>query len=161
MPPKGSTKGKGPKGKGPAVYFASQKLVRLLYNLLECEIFEVPGSWWRSQINGAARTVMSIAQCMSVDEHWRPGGAVSASKLSFEVGMAMIDGPFFLWDLVEGTDYWWVDLRKMSEAYLPRLERIKEAKRAAEEEATDLIRDLDFITFIAGHTYRPRSDLPT
>ena len=51
--------------------------------------------------------------------------------------MVLIDDPFFLRDLVEGTDYWWVDLNKMSEAYLPHLERIKEAKRAAEEEAAD------------------------
>jgi hypothetical protein len=47
---------------------------------------------------------------MSVDEHWRPGGALSASKIGFKVGMAMIEDPFFLRDLVEGTDYWWVDL---------------------------------------------------
>jgi hypothetical protein len=110
MPPKGSTKGKDPKGKGSAVYFASQKLVRPPYNHLEGEIFEVPGSWWGSQITGAARTVMNVVQCMSVDEHWRPGGALSASKIRFKVGMAMIEDPFFLRDLVEGTDYWWVDL---------------------------------------------------
>ena len=48
--------------------------------------------------------------------------------------MSMIDDPFFLRDSVEGTDYWWVDLKKISEAYLPYLERIKEAQRAAEEE---------------------------
>ena len=80
------------------------------YNHLEGEIFEVPGSWWGSQITGAARTVMNVVQCMSVDEHWRPGGALSASKIRFKVGMAMIEDPFFLRDLVEGTDYWWVDL---------------------------------------------------
>ena len=45
--------------------------------------------------------------------------------------MAMIDDPFFLRDLVEGTDNFWVDLNKMSEAYLPHLVLIKEAKRAA------------------------------
>jgi hypothetical protein len=74
---------------------------------------------------------------MGVDEHWRPGGALSASKVEFKVGMVMIDDPFFLRDLVEGTDYWWVDLNKMSEAYLPHLGRIKEAKRAAEKEAAE------------------------
>ena len=46
MPPKDSTKGKDPKDKGPAVYFASQKFVRPPYNRLEGEIFEVPWSWW-------------------------------------------------------------------------------------------------------------------
>jgi hypothetical protein len=95
MPLKGSTKGKDPKGKRSAVYFASQKLLRPPYNLLEGEIFEVPGSWWGSQITGAARTVMNVVQCMSVDEHWRPGGALSASKIGFKVGMVMIDDPFF------------------------------------------------------------------
>jgi hypothetical protein len=82
---------------------------------------------------------------MSLGGHWRPGGALSAFKIGFKVGMVMIDGPFFLRDLMEGTDYWLADLNKMSEAYLPQLECIKEAKRAAEEEA--------------GHTYRPWSDL--
>jgi len=45
MPPNFSTKEKDPKGKGSAVYFVSQKLVKPPYNLLEGEIFEVPGSW--------------------------------------------------------------------------------------------------------------------
>jgi hypothetical protein len=90
MPPKGSIKEKDPKGKRSAVYFA----------------FEVPGSWWGSQITGAARTVMNAVQCMSVDEHWRPSGALSASKIDFKVGMVMIDDPFFLRDLAEGTEYW-------------------------------------------------------
>ena len=45
MPPKNSSKGKAPKGKGPAVNFASQKLVRPPYDLLVGEIFKVPGSW--------------------------------------------------------------------------------------------------------------------
>ena len=42
MPPIGSTKKKDPKGKGSAVYFASQKPVRPPCNLLEGEIFKVP-----------------------------------------------------------------------------------------------------------------------
>ena len=65
MPPKNSSKGKAPKGKGPAVNFASQKLVRPPYDLLVGEIFKVPGSWWGSQITGAARTEMNVIQCMS------------------------------------------------------------------------------------------------
>jgi len=121
MPPKNSSKGKAPKGKGPAVNFASQKLVRPPYDLLVGEIFKVPGSWWGSQITGAARTEMNVIQCMSVNEHWRPGGTLSAPKIGFKVGMVMIDDPFFTRDLVEGTDYWWVELSKMSEAYLPHI----------------------------------------
>ena len=117
MPPNGSTKGKDPKGKRSAVYFAFQKLVRPPYKLLKGEIFEVPGSWWGSQITGAARTVMNVVQCMSVDEHWRPGGAFSASKICFKVGMIMIDDPVFLRNLVEGTDHRLVDLSKMPGAY--------------------------------------------
>jgi hypothetical protein len=74
---------------------------------------------------------------MSVHEHWRPGGALSASKKGFKVGIVMIDDPFYLRDLVEGTNYLWVDLSKISVAYLPHVERIKQAKRAAEEEAAD------------------------
>ena len=124
MPLKNSSKGKAPKGKGPAVNFASQKLVRPPYDLLVGEIFKVPGSWWGSQITGAARTEMNVIQCMSVNEHWRPGGTLSAPKIGFKVGMVMIDDPFFTRDLVEGTDYWWVELNKMSEAYLPHLEHI-------------------------------------
>jgi hypothetical protein len=58
---------------------------------------------------------------MGVNEHWRSGGALSAPKIGFKVGLVMIDDPFFLRDLVEGTDYWWVDLSKMSEAYLPHM----------------------------------------
>jgi hypothetical protein len=54
MPPKGCTKGKDPKGKGSAVYFASQKLVRPPYNLLEGDIFEVHGSWWGSYYSDSA-----------------------------------------------------------------------------------------------------------
>jgi hypothetical protein len=72
---KGSTRGKDPEGKGSAVYFASQKLVRPPCSLLEGKIFEVPGSWWGSQVTGAARTVMNVVQCMSVNEHWRPGNS--------------------------------------------------------------------------------------
>ena len=45
MPLKGSTKGLGPKGKGSAVYFASQMLVMPPYNLLEGEMrFRKPGN---------------------------------------------------------------------------------------------------------------------
>jgi len=54
MPPNFSTKEKDPKGKGSAVYFVSQKLVRPPYNLLEGEIFEVPGSWWGSYYAGSS-----------------------------------------------------------------------------------------------------------
>jgi hypothetical protein len=33
-----------------------------------------------------------------VEEHRRPDGAVSASKIGFKLGMVMIDDPFFLRD---------------------------------------------------------------
>ena len=150
MPPKNSSKGKAPKGKGPAVNFASQKLVRPPYDLLVGEIFKVPGSWWGSQITGAARTEMNVIQCMSVNEHWRPGGTLSAPKIGFKVGMVMIDDPFFTRDLVEGTDYWWVDLKNMSEANC----RTWSASRRRSI-VINLIGDSDFISFIAGQTCLP------
>jgi hypothetical protein len=104
---------------------------------------------------------MNFEQCMSQDGHWRPGGALSAPKIGFKAGMAMTDDPFFLRDLVEGTDYWWVDQNTMSEAHLPHLERfLLLAHRAVllslvRRSIINLIGDLDFISFIAGQTCRP------
>jgi hypothetical protein len=63
---------------------------------------------------------------------------------------------------MEDTDYWWVDLNKMSEAYLPHLERfLFLAHRAVllvffcRGVIINSIGDLDFISFIAGQTCRP------
>jgi hypothetical protein len=39
---------------------------------------------------------MKLVQCMSLDGHWRPGGALCAPKIPFKADMVMIGDIFFL-----------------------------------------------------------------
>jgi hypothetical protein len=62
MPPKGPTKGKDPKGKGSAVYFASQQLVRPPYKFKKAKSLKSLG-------HGGDRIILALQQEGSERNH--------------------------------------------------------------------------------------------